>query len=71
MFVMAVEIEHEEWRSFDSPVTHLPDYHAFPGCVVARWPSFVASCLVTPMSIASKLHPVHKSFIAQFFRIHL
>ena len=71
-------IQHEEWRNFTSPVSHLPDsrfgnayYHASPACIMARWPLFVPSSLVIPSSILTKLQPSHKSYIHSTFGILL
>lgn len=71
-------IQHEEWRNFTSPVSHLPEsrfgnayYHASFACIVARWPSFVSASLVIPTCIMSKLQPSHKSYLHSMFGILL
>jgi hypothetical protein len=71
-------IQHEEWRNFTSPVSHLPDsrygnayHHASPACIVARWPSFVYSSLVIPATILAQLQPSHKFILCLGFSCRL
>jgi hypothetical protein len=48
-------IQHEEWHSYISPVTKLPEsrfgnayYHANPHCILARWPVFFPGHVIVP-----------------------
>ena len=66
-------IQHEEWRSYISPVTKLPEsrfgnayYHANPLCIRARWPLFFPGHLIVPVDVQSRLLPQHKLLLSAF-----
>ena len=57
-------VQHEEWHSYTSPVSKLPEsqfgnayYHANPYCILARWPRFSPGDLLVPEDIRSRLPP--------------
>lgn len=69
-------VQHEEWRNFISPVSHLPDsrfgnayYHASPLCIMSRWPAFTPSSLVIPPAVYNQLLPSHKTHVQSLFGV--
>ena len=71
-------VQHEEWRWYTSPVSHLPEsrfgnayYHASPHCIQARWPMFYPGSLHIPYDVVSNLLPEHKMFLYTHFSMFL
>ena len=69
-------VQHEEWRSYTSPVSKLPKswfgnayYHANPHCILARWPRFSPGDLLVPEDIQSRLSPQHKALVSNLFGV--
>jgi hypothetical protein len=71
-------VQHEEWRSYTSPTTNLPDsrfgnayYHANPACIMSKWPSFLPQSLLISQEVKNQLQPEHKSLLASLFGIYI
>ena len=71
-------IQHEEWRSYISPVTKLPEsrfgnayYHANPLCIRARWPMFFPGHIIVPVDVQSRLLPQHKLLLFSAFGVNV
>lgn len=69
-------VRHEEWRSFVSPTTNLPDsrygnayYHVNQACIVSKWPNFIPRSLIITDNVRDCLLPVHKFMLASTFGI--
>ena len=69
-------VQHEEWRSYTSPVSRLPEsrfgnayYHAKPCCIIARWPTFTPSDIIISDEIRSRLLPEHKTVLSTLFGV--
>ena len=67
-------VQHEEWRSYTSPVTHLPEsryenayYHAHPHCIQLKWSNFHPTDLQVPDEIKVHLTPEHKQLLFSLF----
>ena len=71
-------VQHEEWRSYTSPTTNLPDsrfgnayYHANPACSMSKWPSFHPQSLLISDEVKNQLQADHKSLLSSLFGIYL
>ena len=69
-------VQHEEWRTYTSPVSKLPEsrfgnayYHAKPCCIIARWPTFSPGDLTISSEIKSRLLPPHKDLLSTLFGV--
>lgn len=69
-------IQYEEWRSYTSSVSKIPEshfgnayYHANPHCILARWPRFSSGDLIVPENIKGRLSPQHKTLISNLFGV--
>lgn len=63
-------VQHEEWRLYTSPVTHLPEsrfgnayYHAHPQCIQLKWSNFRPTDLQVPDGLKCHLTTAHKELI--------
>ena len=71
-------VQHEEWRSYTSPVTGLPEsrfgnayYHAHPHCILVKWSNFYPTDLQVPNEIKDHLTNEHKELTYSLFGVFL
>ena len=71
-------VQHEEWRSYTSPVTNLPEsrfgnayYHAHPNCIMLKWSDFHPFDLEISVDMKNSLTNGHKELLFNLFGIYL
>ena len=71
-------LQHEEWRTFTPPGSSDKQsrfgnvyYHCNVACIMAIWPTFIATSVVVPPEIQHKLLPEHKHFIYATFGVFI
>ena len=71
-------VQHEEWRSYVSPKTNMPEsrfgyayYHSNPACIISKWPYFRPQSLVVSSDVQSKPKVDHKSIFCSVFVVHV
>ena len=71
-------VQHEEWRSYISPATRLPEsrfgnayYHVSVQCITARWPMFFPGHVIVPVDVQSRLLPQHKLLLFNVFGLNV
>ena len=69
-------LPHEEWRTFTPPGSRDKQsrfgnvyYHCNVACIMAIWPTFIATSVVVPPDIQHNLLSEHKHFIYATFRV--
>ena len=71
-------IKHEEFRSYNSPVTGAPAskfgnayYHPRLCCLTQKWPQFTSTLLTIPEEVVVRLTSFHKSLLYHEFGLEI